>query len=259
MAVEEEYKTQSQKVAAYYDEWQEKYNAVYGNIIQAFRPGNADALMEYIAQSIGAKQGQQIIDAGCGIGGPATWLAENKGVQVNGVTISAKQVSEANEYIKSKGLTDKVKIEQGDYHEMGSRFENGKYDGVLFLESLGHSGNPAVAIKEAAKLIKPGGFVYIKDFYRKTPDNAQQQARIDKVIDNINRLYSYNCLDLNNTIDALRKEGLEIDYIRKFGFKDDIGIRFEFESRYGIDIFGGEPEFTPAEWLEIRCIKPEFL
>jgi hypothetical protein len=56
---------------------------------------------------------------------------------------------------------------------------------------------------------------------------------------------------------ALRSAGYEIEFVRKFRFRDDIGIRFRFEHQAGIDIFEGKPEFAPAEWLEILCIKPE--
>jgi hypothetical protein len=105
--------------------------------------------------------------------------------------------------------------------------------------------------------LKPGGSIYIKDFYYKEPEDDYWRSRIEKTIANIDRLYSYNTLNLNRTLTALRAAKFEIEFIRKFSFSDDISIRFEFERRFGIDIFGGEPEFTPAEWLEVKCIKPE--
>lgn len=252
----EDYKQQSQKVADYYNQMQQGYNEVYGDTIQAFRPTDKEDLMNYIANSTGISKGMQVLDAGCGVAGPAIWLAENRGALVTGVTISAVQVSQATETIAGKGLGEKVKIVLGDYHELEDIVEHRNYDFVLFLESLGHSGDSAKAITAAYNILKPGGSIYIKDFYYKEPRDEYWRNRVNKTVANINRLYSYNTLNLNETLSALRGAGFEIDFVRKFEFKDDINIRFAFEEKFGIDIFGGEPEFTPAEWLEIKCVKP---
>ncbi|GIV34458.1 MAG: hypothetical protein KatS3mg031_1993 [Chitinophagales bacterium] len=253
----ENYKKQSDKVAAYYDHWQQGYNEVYGNFIQAFRPSDVDELMQYIAASAHIHDGLKILDAGCGVGGPAIWLASRFNIEIAGITISEVQVSQAQEHVRQSDLSDKVSITQGDYHELSRHYPAMYFDRVLFLESLGHAGDPARVIREAWTTLKPGGSIYIKDFYYKEPDDAYWSTRIRKTMENINRLYAYNCLNLTEIITALRRTGFEIDFIRKFAFKDDISVRQEFETRFGIDIFGGEPEFYPAEWLEIKCIRPQ--
>jgi cyclopropane fatty-acyl-phospholipid synthase-like methyltransferase len=253
----ENYKQQSQKVASYYDEWQKGYNEVYGDFIQAFRPTDSGELMKYIADGAAIENGIKILDAGCGVGGPAMWLASNFDVAVSCITVSEVQVKQATESIAKENLSDKINVLRGDYHELNLHFEKNYFDRILFLESLGHSGEPAKAIAEAVEVLKPGGSIYIKDFYYKEPANAYWRNRIQKTIANINQLYSYNCLNLLDTVRAIREVGFEIEFIRKFSFTDDISIRLDFESRFGIDIFGGELEFYPAEWLEIKCVKPK--
>lgn len=252
-----EYKKQSEAVAAYYDEYQQGYNDTYGDMIQAFRPADTNALMQYLCSSAALQNGQKVLDAGCGTGGPAVWIAKQySGINIAGVTISDVQVAQANERIAANQLQDRVKISKGDFHELSATFNSQSFDVVLFLESLGHAGQPAQVIKQAYEVLKPGGHIYIKDFYYKQPEDAYWKQRVEKVIDNINRLYSYNVLNLTDTIIAARAAGFDIEFIRKFGFDDDIAIRVAFESRFGIDIFGGEQEFYPAEWLEIKFIKP---
>jgi len=252
----ENYKEQSQKVAQYYNQWQSGYDEVYGDTIQAFRPAEKESLMKYITTSAGIADGQRILDAGCGIGGPAIWIAKKFNVQIAAVTISQTQADRAILSAAQEGIGSRIDVKCLDYHELSGHFERDSFDRVIFLESLGHSGDPAKAIAEAFAVIKPGGNIYIKDFYYKEPSDTYWRDRIDRTIGNINRFYQYNTLSLTQTISALRANGFEIDFIRKFDFKDDISIRMEFEQRFGIDIFGGEPEFAPAEWLEIKCIKP---
>ncbi|HWB64696.1 MAG TPA: methyltransferase domain-containing protein [Chitinophagales bacterium] len=252
------FKQQSEKVSQYYDNWQKGYNDVYGDTIQAFRPTDKEALMGYLAQAAGIKNGLHVLDAGCGVAGPAVWLAEHFDIKIEGITISGAQVKQANTVITEKNLGGKIKVQQGDYHELSNLYQPATFNLVLFLESLGHAGDPAKAIAEAFAVLKPGGSIYIKDFYYKEPDNEHWKARISKTIGNINRSYQYNTLNLGQVLQALRRVGFEIEFIRRFEFKDDISIRQEFETRFGIDIFGGEPEFTPAEWLEIKCLKSEY-
>jgi cyclopropane fatty-acyl-phospholipid synthase-like methyltransferase len=250
------YKEQSREAAEYYDKWQQRYNDVYGDVIQAFRPGNKDELMKYLANSIGFRAHEQVLDAGCGVAGPAIWLAKNFDIKISGLTISEAQAKQATDSVGRNKLQDRIDITQGDYHELTQHYSKSSFDKVLFLESLGHAGNAARVIAEAFEVLKPGGNIYIKDFYVKEPTDEYWQKRIEKTIANINKFYSYKTLNLITTISALRSVGFEIDFIRKFDFKDDISIRFDFESKFGIDIFEGEPEFYPAEWLEIKCIKP---
>jgi cyclopropane fatty-acyl-phospholipid synthase-like methyltransferase len=250
------YKQQSKQTADYYNQMQDGYNEVYGDTIQAFRPSDKDKLMEHIVSSAGITDGEKVLDAGCGVAGPATWLAQKFNLKISGITISEVQVQQAKAEIEKKKLNDKIEVKQGDYHELTSHFPENTFDKVLFLESLGHAGIPSKVISEAFKVLKPGGCIYIKDFYYKEPNDEYWKDRIQKTIANINRLYSYNTLNLNNTLTALRSLGFEVEFIRKFSFADDISIRQEFETKFGIDIFGGEPEFYPAEWLEIKCLKP---
>ena len=55
------YKEQSDKVAAYYNKWNEKYKQVYGTNIQAHRPPSDQDLMEYTIKSAGLADGQKIL------------------------------------------------------------------------------------------------------------------------------------------------------------------------------------------------------
>ncbi len=244
------------QVRKYYDTMTASYLQIYGEVIQAFRPGKPATLLHYIAKSSGLKYGMRILDAGCGVCGPAIFFAKEYKVKVDAVTISPVQVAEARRKIAAQKIQHLVQIKEGDYHQLTSCFEPGKYDAVYFLESLGHSNDIKRVISASYEMLKNGGYIYIKDFYRKISYDTAQQKKTDAVIESVNQHYQYNTLDLNTVVETLRSSGFEIVFIKRFDFKDDISVRFGFEKTHNIDIFEGQPEFYPAEWLEIKCLKP---
>ena len=243
-------------IKTYYNKFTQKYLDIYGDVIQAFRPKHTRDLLHYIATSSGLKRNRKIVDAGCGVCGPAIYFAGQYHSLVDAITISDIQQSEAVKKIKQAGLEKSISVLCGDYHALSTYYKQSEYDAVYFLESLGHSNQPEIAIREAWNVLKPGGFIYIKDFYKKEVDDPRLQAKIDRVIYNIDSNYSYNTLNLIDVIRVLRACNLEIEFVKRFGFNDDTSIRAAFEKEMKIDIFEGEPEFFPAEWLEIKCIKP---
>jgi ubiquinone/menaquinone biosynthesis C-methylase UbiE len=247
-----------EEVGNYYNQFTDKYLETYGNVIQAFRPTDTEQLHRYVIQSASLGDGQRILDAGCGVGGPAVFFAEHTNARIDGITISSKQVAMANDYMNKKKLKGTLNFKEGDYHQLSDYYENQKFDRILFLESLGHAQNFEKVLKEAVSLLEKKGRIYIKDFFPLEMEDKQLVEKHKKVIENINEAYCYNVLDLHETITALRKLKMEILFIRKFDFQDDITARAAFEEQTRVDLFGEMQEFRVAEWLELCFVKPEW-
>lgn len=246
-------------VEQYYETWTERYLDTGGDVIQAVRTTHIEDLLDYFMQGSDLQPGEKILDAGCGVCGPAIHFAKKMPLAIHGVTISQKQVTIAKEKIEHAGLQDMISVIKGDYHKLEAYFSPNFFDKVLFLESLGHAVAPDQVLKSTFKVLKPGGYLYIKDFYTKESDDPNEQKRILEVVANINRLYAYNTLDLHLIISTLRRIGFEIIFIKKPEFQDDTTIRALFEERFNINIFGKYEAFAPSDWLEIKCRKPEWL
>lgn len=245
---------QAKIVGDYYDKWHKRFMDIYGGVIQALRPSGEQELLDYLQQSIGLRDGMKVLDAGSGVCTPAIYFAQNLNLSIDAITISEKQVQEGRRRIKEQDVANKVSCIHGDFHCLSELLPRNSYDAVLFLEALGHAARPDIVLQGASEVLKPGGFIYIKDFYPREADDEQLQKRIQKTVDNINREYCYNVLDLQMTLSTLRKQGMTISSIKPFEFESDISVREEFERRFGIEVFEGG-EFVPAEWLEIRCHK----
>jgi ubiquinone/menaquinone biosynthesis C-methylase UbiE len=109
------------------------------------------------------KDGEKILDVGCGVGGAAIFLSSNRNVQVTGISLSEKQVSFASKSAKEKELDDKVSFYLIDYS--GTPFENETFDVVWACESLSSAPDISDPLKEAYRILKKGGRLILSDFF----------------------------------------------------------------------------------------------
>ena len=77
------------------------------------------------------KNGDKILEIGCGWGGFAEHLAKKYDVKIDCITISKKQFLFAKERIRKSGLVDKVNIKMMDYRDVKS-----KYDIIISIEMI---------------------------------------------------------------------------------------------------------------------------
>ncbi len=244
-------------VERYYDEWTQRYLEVGENLIEACRPARTEDLLSYYVTSIGLRPGQHLLDAGCGVCGPAVFFATHLPVTIEALTVSQVQVEVARQLIAEAGVADRVSVRKGNYDDLPSLYPPASFDGVMFLEALGHAERPDHVIRNVWTVLKPGGFLYIKDFFARETDDPDGRRKVSAVTTNIDQSYAYNTLDLHQVLRAARKVGFRIDVIKPPGFEIDIRVRAQFEERNGINIFGGFPEFNPTDWLELKFIKDE--
>lgn len=133
-----------------------------------------------LAERAGIRDGDRILDAGCGIGGPACDIATAwPSCTVTGLTVSGVQVAMATERAAASGLADRVRFVEGDFHELP--FPDDSFDVVLYLESSEYSPDPGRLFAEATRVLAPGGRVYVKGVLRREGAlTAEQRAELDE-------------------------------------------------------------------------------
>lgn len=255
--------TSPAQVKAFYNEQNENFLKVYGEVIQAFRTTDVSKLLDYQINSMDLQAGMKAIDAGCGICGPASYFAEKIGLQIDAATVSEVQVKKAQEHIHSKGVQDLVKVHLQDYHQLSESFEKESYDLVYFLESFGHSHHHQQALASAWEVLKPGGYVYIKDLFKKVAVLEDHQVKIDQEIEKINKAYRYNVADLYEVLHAARKLGYVISFVKTIDLKieefENLTISNEFQELTGIAIIDNWEDYIfPIDFFEIKLYKPGY-
>ncbi len=249
-------------VEEFYDKQTDNFLKVYGEVIQAFRTKDIANLLDYQIDSIGLKGGMQVLDAGCGVCGPAVYFAEKTGVHIDAVTISGVQAEIAKKKIEAKGLSGKVHVHHGDYHRLQDIFTDNKFDVVYFLESWGHSTDKAKAIDSAWQVLRPGGLLYIKDLFTKEPLTPVQKPFIDRELTRINSAYRYQVADLYPVLEYLRKKGWILSELKTVDIPlddfENLSISNDFQELTGIGKIDNWGDYVfPVEFFELKCTKPE--
>jgi cyclopropane fatty-acyl-phospholipid synthase-like methyltransferase len=253
----------TESVGAFYNDTTDKFLEVYGEVIQAFRTKNVNDYLDYTIESAELKDGQLILDAGCGVGGPASYFASKLNVTIEGLTISNVQAEKSKKVIADKTLKGTVNIQQGDYHQMLSIFGNERFDRILFLESFGHSTHQVQLIESAYACLKPGGILYIKDLFKREHPNAEDGAKIDAIIAEINKAYCYNVADFSVIMQTIRRLNFLLLSVKTPEVKTEefehLTISNDFQNLFDIaKIVSWENYVFPIDFYEIKVMKPPF-
>jgi cyclopropane-fatty-acyl-phospholipid synthase len=112
------------------------------------------AKMELVCRKLQLEPGHSVVEAGCGWGALALYMAAQHGVRVRAYNISAEQVAFARARARSEGLDDRVEFVQDDYRRI-----KGHYDRFVSVGMLEHVGpeNYRELGEVIARCLKPGG------------------------------------------------------------------------------------------------------
>jgi SAM-dependent methyltransferase len=107
--------------------------------------------------SLGLRAGSTAIDVGCGLGDDARAMARvvGRAGRVVGLDASSALLQRARAHTSEEG--EDVDYVLGDAHRLP--FEAGMFDAARTERTLQHLGDPAQAVRELARVTRPGGVV----------------------------------------------------------------------------------------------------
>ncbi|BBZ18757.1 class I SAM-dependent methyltransferase [Mycolicibacterium gadium] len=127
---------------------------------ESYHPGGA-ALTRRLANLLGLRVGQRVLDVAAGRGATARLLATEFGVTVDGVDLAAPVVSNAQRAADSAGLGNAIQFQTGDAEQLP--FRDKAFDAVVTECSFCTFPSKDVAAAEFARVLRPGGRLGMTD------------------------------------------------------------------------------------------------
>jgi cyclopropane-fatty-acyl-phospholipid synthase len=93
------------------------------------------AKMDLVCRKLQLKPGERVVEAGCGWGSLALFMAKHYGVTVRGFNVSAEQIAYARNRATEEGLADRVAFIEDDYRNMRGTAE--VFVSIGMLEHVG--------------------------------------------------------------------------------------------------------------------------
>jgi cyclopropane-fatty-acyl-phospholipid synthase len=110
--------------------------------------------IDHVCRKLDLKDGESVVDIGCGFGGFMFRAAERYDVRVCGVNTTTEQVDWVRSQIAARGMQDRLEVREADFREVHAQFDKAVSIGVL--EHAGRDQLRAV-VKAHADFLKPGG------------------------------------------------------------------------------------------------------
>jgi tocopherol O-methyltransferase len=131
---------------------------------------------EVMMEAAAIKSTDRVLDAGCGVGGSSIFLAKKIGCKVTGITLSERQQQQAISNAKARYAETLLDFKVMDYCQ--TDFDDESFDVVWGCESICYAENKEDFIKEAYRLLKPGGRLVVADgFVTKFENNDNLTIR----------------------------------------------------------------------------------
>ncbi|HQV00578.1 MAG TPA: methyltransferase domain-containing protein, partial [Bacteroidia bacterium] len=197
-----------------------------------------------VAKLVNPMPDMHVLDAGCGVGGSSVFLAKNFGCKTTGITLSDKQVQTCFSNAIKCGVAHLSHFEKQNY--LNTHFADNTFDVVWAIESVCYAFDKADFIKEAYRILKPGGKLVVADFfnYKVQPNTRQhllmqkwtstwaikQYADVDEFYKKLSNCGFVNCTQKDVTAQVIKSikrlyysffPGLPITYISQWlGFRN---------------------------------------
>lgn len=169
-----------------------------------------EAKLELVCAKLGLREGERVLDVGCGWGSFALHAAARHGVHVTGITLSPAQASRARQRVEEAGLADRIDIRIADYRELQAE----PFDAISSIGMVEHVGEVQIDVYAArlAELLKPGG--------RLLNHGITRQRHSDPAAGDFSERYVFpdaEPLHLSRVLLALERAGFVTQHVEGFG------------------------------------------
>ncbi|MCY4619822.1 MAG: methyltransferase domain-containing protein [Chloroflexi bacterium] len=107
----------------------------------------------FLAKQLTVTSGMQVLDVGCGVGGPMANLARRTGANFVGINLNAYQIDRAKHH--TRDLQSQCRFIHGDYMDIPEADD--QFDAAINIEATPHAPDKTAVFREIFRVLRPGG------------------------------------------------------------------------------------------------------
>jgi cyclopropane-fatty-acyl-phospholipid synthase len=113
--------------------------------------------LDTVARKLALREGERVLDVGCGWGAFPLRTATKYGASVLGITLSPPQAERARQRAEEAGVADRVEVRVMDYRDLAASGE--RFDAIASIGMVEHVGEEQIDVyaRTLAGLLEPGG------------------------------------------------------------------------------------------------------
>lgn len=134
-----------------------------------------------LASHVTVGQDATVLDVATGTGAVAIAIARATGCRVVGLDQSPEMLAEARRRIEAAGLAGRIELVEAGAERLP--FDDGTFDGLSFTYLLRYVADPLSALRELARVVRPGGPVATLEFA--VPRGAIRRPLWDLYVDRL--------------------------------------------------------------------------
>lgn len=149
---------------------------------------------EQLAKKLSQKSGSRVLDAGCGEGNVAMYLAEHHGLKVDAIDLLNFNITNAKANATRQNQGQNVTFQVGTYMQLP--YADNSFDAVYTMETLVHAPDYREALSEFLRVLKPGGKLVLFEYTLKPEAEVTQSEEVGmQRIKQINRVAAMPAFD----------------------------------------------------------------
>jgi cyclopropane-fatty-acyl-phospholipid synthase len=167
--------------------------------------------LDTVARKLGLKEGERVLDVGCGWGGFPLWAAAKYGANVVGITLSPPQAEKARQRAEQAGVANRVEIRVMDYRDLAGTGE--RFDAIASIGMVEHVGASQIEVyaQTLAGLLEPGGRLLNHGITRLRHDDGEAGAFSERYV-----FPDAAPLHLSRNLLALERAGFVTHHVEDF-------------------------------------------